>query len=325
MKLPMTSASISLLEKVLKALAGVFTIGSPLRLKEVFSSAGIPVACPKLFDQLIVARTCIAKYGLQAAGAVHVRDGGQGTLPAGPHGHDVQHVARRIMVHGVGQLEIDFCALGENRWSEGTIGFAKLDFGVDDVLHRRISRVGKNAAGSQSARAPLKASLKPANDLALLQAIHHLVDQAVVVFDLLVRDLLAIQKIPDFGRSIFLAPVGVVHAKSPGISQQHVVRPQRSSQCAAAISGRRLYEQLLEWRLPQDALVGNTVEAHAAGNAQPLHAGLFVNTSCQAQQNFLGDLLDARGDISVVLVEFAELVVVRRRRTEVRGKTRTPP
>src|ERR1039457_6846718 len=46
-KFPRTRVSISLLVKVLKALAGVFTIGSPLRLKEVLSTAGTPVACPK--------------------------------------------------------------------------------------------------------------------------------------------------------------------------------------------------------------------------------------------------------------------------------------
>ena len=34
-------------EKVLKAFAGVFTIGSPFRLNEVFSTAGTPVACAK--------------------------------------------------------------------------------------------------------------------------------------------------------------------------------------------------------------------------------------------------------------------------------------
>ena len=45
-KFPRTSVSISLFEKVLKALAGVFTIGSPFRLKEVLSTAGTPVACP---------------------------------------------------------------------------------------------------------------------------------------------------------------------------------------------------------------------------------------------------------------------------------------
>jgi len=42
-----TRLSISLLEKVLNASAAVFTIGSPLRLKEVLSTTGTPVACPK--------------------------------------------------------------------------------------------------------------------------------------------------------------------------------------------------------------------------------------------------------------------------------------
>ena len=39
--------SISLRKNVLKALAGVVTMGSPFRLNEVFRMAGIPVACEK--------------------------------------------------------------------------------------------------------------------------------------------------------------------------------------------------------------------------------------------------------------------------------------
>lgn len=45
---PKTRASIPLLLKVLKASRGVFTIGSPLRLNEVFKITGTPVACPNV-------------------------------------------------------------------------------------------------------------------------------------------------------------------------------------------------------------------------------------------------------------------------------------
>jgi hypothetical protein len=47
-KFSRTSISISLFENVLNAFAGVFTMGSPFRLKEVFSSAGTPVAWANL-------------------------------------------------------------------------------------------------------------------------------------------------------------------------------------------------------------------------------------------------------------------------------------
>ena len=46
-KSPAYSVSISLFPKVLSALAGVVTIGSPRRLKLVFSRTGTPVAWPK--------------------------------------------------------------------------------------------------------------------------------------------------------------------------------------------------------------------------------------------------------------------------------------
>jgi hypothetical protein len=42
--LPMTSASMPLRRNVARASAGVLTMGSPRRLKEVFSSTGVPVA-----------------------------------------------------------------------------------------------------------------------------------------------------------------------------------------------------------------------------------------------------------------------------------------
>ena len=44
--LPKMSVSIPLWLKVLKAFAGVATIGSPLRLNDVFKSTGTPVASP---------------------------------------------------------------------------------------------------------------------------------------------------------------------------------------------------------------------------------------------------------------------------------------
>ena len=42
-----TRLSISLRENVLNAFAGVVTMGSPLRLNDVFRMIGVPVACPK--------------------------------------------------------------------------------------------------------------------------------------------------------------------------------------------------------------------------------------------------------------------------------------
>src|SRR5271163_3125890 len=46
-KLLRTKQSMPLLEKALNAFAGEFTMGSPRRLKDVFSTIGSPVACPK--------------------------------------------------------------------------------------------------------------------------------------------------------------------------------------------------------------------------------------------------------------------------------------
>jgi len=51
-KWSITSVSIPLLIKVSKAFSGVFTIGSPRTLKDVFMSTGVPVA------QLLNLRHC---------------------------------------------------------------------------------------------------------------------------------------------------------------------------------------------------------------------------------------------------------------------------
>ena len=66
--------SISLRKKVLKAFAGVFTIGSPFRLNEVLRIAGIAGCLCEALDQAVVARTGVLKDGLQTAGAVDVGD-----------------------------------------------------------------------------------------------------------------------------------------------------------------------------------------------------------------------------------------------------------
>jgi len=48
-KLPKAKTSIPLLANVFKASTGEATIGSPLRLKEVFNRTGTPVALPNFF------------------------------------------------------------------------------------------------------------------------------------------------------------------------------------------------------------------------------------------------------------------------------------
>ena len=101
--------------------------------------------------------------------------------------------------------------------------------------------------------------------------------------------------------------------KRRGIAEQHVVGPERRAQRASAVAGCRLNEDVLERRLAQDAMIGHAVQPHATGDAQILQAGFFVQLAGHADQHFFRHLLDAGGDVGVVLVQLAKLVEVRGR------------
>src|SRR5437870_2933328 len=105
-----------------------------------------------------------------------MRDRRQGRLLVLPYGNDIQHITRRVVPGGVGQLKVFFGMLGQYRRSKRTVGLAEFDLGVDDVLHIRVAWVGQDAAVAERARPPLKPCLRPANYLALDEAIDYLVE-----------------------------------------------------------------------------------------------------------------------------------------------------
>ena len=65
--------SISLRKKVLKAFAGVVTMGSPFRLNEVFRIGGNARRLREALDQRVIARVGVFKYRLQSARTIDVR------------------------------------------------------------------------------------------------------------------------------------------------------------------------------------------------------------------------------------------------------------
>src|SRR5664279_6144177 len=130
------------------------------------------------------------------------------------------------MLDCVWQIKEPLGALGQYRRGKRTVRLAKFNFGVDDVLHRGITRISENAAVPQGARAPLEAALEPPNHLSLLQTLNHHVEEPIVIHNILIRDRIFIEKVPHFRRTIGFSPVSMVHAKTPRIPQQHVVGPQ---------------------------------------------------------------------------------------------------
>ena len=76
-------------------------------------------------------------------------------------------------------------------------------------------------------------------------------------------------------------------------------RPQRS----ARVARRRLNPDSLERSFTQNAAIPDTVECHAAGQAQILFTGLAVNVIRHAQHRQLNDFLNRPRQIHVTLRE----------------------
>ncbi len=79
--------------------------------------------------------------------------------------------------------------------------------------------------------------------------------------------------------------------------------PERGAERGAGVAGGGLEEAGIEAALARDAAVGDAVEDHAAGHAEVLHAGALFRERGKVQQNFLGDELQARGEVVVMLLE----------------------
>ena len=101
------------------------------------------------------------------------------------------------------------------------------------------------------------------------------------------------------------------------MSEQGVVGVECGTDRTSAVAGSRLHIELVDRRLAHDAAVGDAVQCHASRHAQAFESRLLVDRSHHGEHDFLGDLLDARGDVGVVLVVANQLVVVSRLGTEV--------
>src|SRR5262249_17290965 len=116
---------------------------------------------------------------------------------------------------------------------------------------------------------------------------------------------------------------GVIHEVAGArLSQQCVVRVERRADCSAAVSGGGLDVELLDRRFADDSPVGDAVQRHAASQAPPLEAPLPVDRTDPLHAERFRNLLDAGGDVGVMLVVAYELGEVARLRAEVAGVAR---
>ncbi len=108
------------------------------------------------------------------------------------------------------------------------------------------------------------------------------------------------------------APVGVLHGEVPRLAQQRVVGPQSARPSAPPPS------PAAGWMYSSSKPVSRRIRVLAtlfrrdsASHAQPSSARfVFCNAARHAQQHFFGHLLNAGGDVRIVLVQLAQFLII---------------
>src|SRR5437868_4029493 len=113
----------------------------------------------------------------------------------------------------------------------------------------------------------------------------------------------------------------MIHAESPRLAEERVVSPQCGSQGPSTVAGSRLNKNLLEGGLANNAAVGHAVQTYPTSDTQILHARGLLEIPRHAEHQFFGDLLNAGGDVGVMLVQLRNFVDVGRRFSEVLRKS----
>ena len=80
-----------------------------------------------------------------------------------------------------------------------------------------------------------------------------------------------------------------------------VVVSECGAECAAGVTGGGLDPDVAERAFAKEAGVGDAVEGNAAGEAEIFFAGHRVECSCEAENNFLGHILNRAGEVAVDL------------------------
>lgn len=158
-----------------------------------------------------------------------------------------------------------------------------------------------------SARPELHPSLKPPDDLLLVDRRGHLLVERVSVKFLVVRAM-AVEAGANAVGIVGRAEIGTGHAVEPIVDSARpaavdVIGGECRAQRAAGIAGRWLDPDALELSLAQDLAIGDAVERDAAGETEVRHAGFGSERAGETQDNLLGDRLDRSGDVHLALAD----------------------
>src|SRR4029077_8742561 len=105
-------------------------------------------------------------------------------------------------------------------------------------------------------------------------------------------------------------PVCMLHDKLSRLAKDGVIGIEARPDGAPAVAGGRLNIQLFNRRFTYDSSVCNTVKGDPSRHTKPLDAKFFVNRSGHIKQDLFGDGLDTRGNVCVMLVLFAKLIII---------------
>src|SRR5579863_1427560 len=124
-----------------------------------------------------------------------------------------------------------------------------LDAAIQNVLHVGTPRIGDDAAIPQRARAPLGASLKPAENLSIGNdrscALAYIFSVEFRHAKTVVSDRAGINRLTNFSMRKFWAPIRIAHRKRPGLSELLMPNIIGRTDREACIARGRLHKNLL--------------------------------------------------------------------------------
>src|SRR5213593_968554 len=109
---------------------------------------------------------------------------------------DEEHV-RRFLARAHREPVVDF--FPEHARSERPKTLTKLDLHVEGALNRRAARVGDDAPRAEGARAELRATLKPSDDLAFRHGASNALQEGLLIVELLVPGADLIEELLNLG------------------------------------------------------------------------------------------------------------------------------
>ena len=224
--------------------------------------------------------------------------GSHGDAAILPHAGDQQHVGAVAI-----QLEPFRDVLAQHRRSERPEGLAELDLEIEQGLGFGRARIGEDGTPAERSRPEFHSALKPAQGGAADQFAGAGGEQGLIPEDLK-AGAGGVQAAFDFGLGELGAEIRALHGihgagDDARLGGEGMIRGQRRAESASRIPRGRLYPDVPERSVAQDAAVGDAVQGDAAGQTEVGNAGFGGQRAGDAEDDFLEDALHGSGQVHV--------------------------